>query len=165
MAEDFLGNEDSLEAQEFIFHQLIQMEIERNDHREKDSIEDDNSSSSLWPHPPRTYRYKPTESYFRVGSTKPSIIARSRDQNNTIQCSVKLRRKARRQYSWIKPNMCGSGATQSQVHNNNQTHHWKTTICICKQLRKVQFSTSVAMQQIALLWRCFFPRRDVIKWG
>lgn len=51
--------------------------------------------------------------------------------------------------------------------NYNKTHAWrlsaKATICICNRQKKTQQS-SKAMEQITLLRRCFFPRRDVIKW-
>jgi hypothetical protein len=59
------------------------------------------------------------------------------------------------------------GKICNQVHNKN---HWtppvcwkQTTICISKRQYMVK-AISLAIQQIELLRRCFFPLRDVIRW-
>jgi hypothetical protein len=50
----------------------------------------------------------------------------------------------------------------------DNTHSWRqtaeVTICICSRRKKIQ-QPSKAIEQIDLLRRGFFPRRDVIKWN
>ena len=120
--------------------------------------------------PPENYKYKPIESYFTRGKcAKPAAAS-------THQCFVG-NDGPRDNLLFIQQNGWGGKSRRSLEHLiwvrlfrvRTRLGCWwvgqlqSETICICNRFY-LWIRMGTAMQQIALLRRCFYPRRDVIKW-
>jgi hypothetical protein len=168
-AEEFLDRE-ILQDQELLFHQMILNEIARFGGFEDDGLTDKDSINIAKISLNDSIHDSTVDEEIKTIASNglPLVRIHGIRYKNTNHIAKHRKKRIRTIRYSTESNIMGvrgPGVKQSQVHNNHQIPHWKVTICICKRLRNVQFSASVAMQQIALLRRCFFPRRDVIKWG
>ena len=120
--------------------------------------------------PPANYKHKPIESYFTRGNCVQQMAASSHQSDGGYE--------GPRDYILSKQQTGLGGRSRKQLEHliwaclfkirSQQSCWWVgqlivETICICNRFY-LWIRMGNAMQQIALLRRCFYPRRDVIKW-
>jgi hypothetical protein len=131
------------------------------------------SEESSWEqervHPTLCFKYKPINTYFERKSTHEKTTSNHgmTMKLHTVVASVELRRATKRQCLQLavtKQSLSSMISQQTALESISQT--WKrlkrVTIHIGNRLYKMQ-CIGRAIQQVALLRRCFYPRRDVIK--
>jgi hypothetical protein len=119
-------------------------------------------------HPTLQYKYRPINLYFeRKSTTKTQTIGTSTEtiQSKTVAARIANKKGSKRPYLGVTRQVI-SGLLDIQREMEEHKKTWKMpqlSESVRNCVQKMQ-QIGKAIQQITLLRRCFFPRRDVIKW-
>lgn len=131
-------------------------------------------TTSLELKPPETYKFRSIDTFFRPvrkqintaddcsvideqqGKIIPSVVA--------VQC-IKVRKRRRQSKMIAHPILSEHCPRRYGKHNNSSGDKQRSyaTICFHNQFQSVS-TIGTAIETIELLRRCFYPRREVIKW-
>jgi hypothetical protein len=128
---------------------------------------DSSGSEQSWnqerSHPTLKMKYKPINTFFEKNCTKPLVSTQPQAVATIV---LNKRRKNWPYLGGIKQLISRLFMTRGELAII--TSSWKMprlTKQICNRAQNIQQMLGKAMQQVILLRRCFFPRRDVIKWS
>lgn len=170
---------DPREVVEQLFETLNRLEsdlIHAEDRSLRDSYEvySCGSDESSWEqervHPTLQYKYKPINLFFERKSTNTKTTPISKPTMTTTPPTVAANGLAKREvvsrsYLGVTRQTIARLLTLQRYLAITMSS-WKLpllTIQICNGVQKIQH-IGKAIDKVALLRRCFFPRRDVIKW-
>lgn len=121
-------------------------------------------------HHPKSYKHKPIESFFlkRTCAPRPDTPSVQHVECSMERCrqqpTIKQRNESKgKSWAIMKQHVWALHKLWRSQQNNRWKQHATITIRIGIRFYLLA-KIGHAMQQIALLRRCFYPRRDVIKW-